>query len=474
MRILKPVINNFRDEKSSLFFVFFMNKYLFLLIYLFFAIACSSNKQDYTIVEFDLSNIAGKTVSIIRESDLNYNHKFDSNYQTINFTDTLNLEKGGYFFFNLNRQGFRFFMEKGSNIEISANADDLINTLHFKGDLSAENNYLVSKSKLGKTINYKLDENEFLEIQSQYQKELFRFLKNRDLSQKFKKQEIKEIKYLMAYQKLNYPSFHARSIGNEKFRVSSSFYDDLKKINLTDTLAYLNSQTGIYPNMLRAYFNKIAMDNKYQYANDELLSYISEVDNAFPNGSVKDDLLRSKLQMGMKLNENLEEVYKTYIGALQDEVYLKMVNQEYKYLRKLQPGNLAPHFVLENYLGGHSKLEDFKETYIYMDVWATWCGPCIAEFPALRKLAKEFENIKFVSISIDRKRDYEKWRGMVVNEKLPGTQLIAFNDNEDFNTKYAIRSIPRYILIDKKGKIISANTFHPSNPKIKELFDTLK
>ena len=109
---------------------------------------------------------------------------------------------------------------------------------------------------------------------------------------------------------------------------------------------------------------------------------------------------------------------------------------------------------------------------MYVDVWATWCGPCKAEIPYLKEVEEEFkeENIAFVSISIDREKDHEKWENMVAEETLGGIQLFADKDWESqFVKDYYISGIPRFILIDPEGKIVSPDAPRPSNPKLKEM-----
>ena len=134
-------------------------------------------------------------------------------------------------------------------------------------------------------------------------------------------------------------------------------------------------------------------------------------------------------------------------------------------------GSVSPSFDYDNYKGGKTKLEDFKGKYVYLDIWATWCGPCISEIPFLKK-AEEFfhdKNIVFISISIDILKDLDKWKTMVDNKELGGVQLFADNDwNSDFIKAYGITSIPRFILIDPNGKVVKADAARPSSPKFNE------
>lgn len=143
---------------------------------------------------------------------------------------------------------------------------------------------------------------------------------------------------------------------------------------------------------------------------------------------------------------------------------------------KKSQGKPSPEFNYENHKGGQTKLSDLKGKYVYIDIWATWCAPCRQEIPFLQKIEKKYENknITFVSISIDQKKDYEKWKSFVTDKNLGGIQLLADNDwNSEFILKYEIRGIPRFILIDPNGNIVSSDIQRPSDPKLQEKLDLL-
>lgn len=147
-------------------------------------------------------------------------------------------------------------------------------------------------------------------------------------------------------------------------------------------------------------------------------------------------------------------------------------------------GKVSPSF--ENYInhkGGTMSLSDLKGKYVYIDVWATWCGPCKREIPSLQKVEAMYhgKNIEFVSISIDdekrsgtKEKAFEAWKTMVSDKELGGIQLFSDNAwNSDFIRSYKINSIPRFLLIDPEGNIVSADAPRPSNPKLIELFNEL-
>ena len=149
-------------------------------------------------------------------------------------------------------------------------------------------------------------------------------------------------------------------------------------------------------------------------------------------------------------------------------------------------GNPSPEFNdFENINGSKTSLKDFKGKYVYIDVWATWCGPCIAEIPSLKRLEKEYhgKNIEFISISIDDGASYKDnskdaakkgWKIMIAKKELKGTQLLADNGwQTTFARDYSINSIPRFILIDDKGNVVDANAPRPSSERIKDLLKSL-
>ena len=150
---------------------------------------------------------------------------------------------------------------------------------------------------------------------------------------------------------------------------------------------------------------------------------------------------------------------------------------------KSAPGTPSPAFTdYVDFKGGKKSLESFRGKFVYIDVWATWCGPCIQQIPFLQKLEEEYKNknIEFVSISTDESRRSggsweaaeKKWRDFVKKKQMSGVQLWSGEDYS-FQQAYKINAIPRFILIDPKGNIVDANAPRPSEPKLKELFTSL-
>ncbi len=108
--------------------------------------------------------------------------------------------------------------------------------------------------------------------------------------------------------------------------------------------------------------------------------------------------------------------------------------------------------------------EKYKGKVIYVDFWASWCGPCRKEFPASRSMhesltSKQKKDIVFLYISIDE--DLEKWRGAV--EKLGLEEFGENGHSYEVSARYKVSSIPRYMIIDKKGNLVNDKAPRPSS-----------
>lgn len=161
-----------------------------------------------------------------------------------------------------------------------------------------------------------------------------------------------------------------------------------------------------------------------------------------------------------------EKLEKRVIEMHEDKLYVKT---------NLAKGKPSPKFAnYEDFERELVSLDDFLGKYVYIDLWATWCKPCTAEFPFLKAAEEKYhdKNVEFVSISIDREEDYFEWHDMVEAEGLGGVQLFA--KDKTFTDAYRVNSIPRFILIDPEGNIVDNNAPRPSDPKFVELFDSLE
>ena len=134
-------------------------------------------------------------------------------------------------------------------------------------------------------------------------------------------------------------------------------------------------------------------------------------------------------------------------------------------------GDSMPAFTLHSTVNGTVNSEDLKGKVVLINIFATWCGPCQREIPHLQKLEEKYhgKDIYFVSISCDNNK--KAWENRV-RAGLKGIQL-HFVNGDTFMNDYMIKGIPRFILLDKEGKIISVDMSRPSDPKTIAKLDEL-
>jgi len=175
-------------------------------------------------------------------------------------------------------------------------------------------------------------------------------------------------------------------------------------------------------------------------------------------------------------NKSLEPMLKSYKSFIGSAIALK---------KEFPKGAPSPTFSdYENYDGTTTSLSDLAGKYVYIDVWATWCGPCKAEIPFLKEIEKEYhgKDIQFVSLSIDDDKSHKgswdqaraDWKAMIADKELGGIQLFAPKGwQTEFIQAYKINGIPRFILIDPAGNVVSPDAPRPSSDELKELLTEL-
>jgi len=147
------------------------------------------------------------------------------------------------------------------------------------------------------------------------------------------------------------------------------------------------------------------------------------------------------------------------------------------YLKKITTSNkTAPDFEAFDVNGNKLKLSDFRGKVIYLDFWATNCAPCVRELPAIKILQetlKEYDDLVFLYISFDNKTEIAK--KFIEKNNFKGTHLFAPGGFLSMPAKaYSVSGIPRCIIIDKKGNLISDNAPRPSEHPESILLQLLK
>jgi thiol-disulfide isomerase/thioredoxin len=453
-----------------------MKKFIVLLLLIGF-ISC----QEKEIITTVSGTIKGTDAKEIELEGINFSKKIPLQSNGT-FSDTLDLPyEGMYYLILTDEKSFYVYLEKGFQLQLETKADDFINSMSYKGIGKDENNYLIQKNKL---IESKYgDQSNFENVMKIYSDEEQVFLKNIETlkksmlekltsssikNERFIKNEKKEIEILALKYQEQYAPYHGYAINNKEFKTSDTFPKAGDDFDMNDEETFKHSYS--YRTLIGGIFQRIM----YGTPSQDKTPFDKGMEKL---NTITSKIIRSELTKNMvyEMNlsaKNIDEIFKGLMKHSIDSVFNNETTLKYETLKKLVKGSPSPTFDYENINGRKTSLESLKGKFVYIDVWATWCGPCIGEIPALKEVEKEYhgKNIEFVSISIDDKKDYEKWKKMVADKELKGIQLFADNDwKSDFVKKYAIDGIPRFILIDTEGKIVNADAPRPSDAKLKEL-----
>ena len=114
-------------------------------------------------------------------------------------------------------------------------------------------------------------------------------------------------------------------------------------------------------------------------------------------------------------------------------------------------------------------LKELKGNVIYLDFWASWCGPCIREMPHSKNVQKHFKGKKVVYLYLSTDLEHEKWLKGLKRININGHHYrIDAESKVHFKNLFKIRGIPYYALIDEKGKIADPKAKWPREEKLLE------
>lgn len=180
----------------------------------------------------------------------------------------------------------------------------------------------------------------------------------------------------------------------------------------------------------------------------------------------------AEMSRGVKTYDDMlayEKRFGRYLAtpAQQDKVKSRTLE-----LLKAEKEQRTVDFKFRDAAGNAVGLSDFKGSVVYVDVWATWCGPCKAEIPHLKRVEEEYRGkVVFMSVSVDAEKDLQKWKDFIVAEKLGGVQLFAGDKSREILDPYQIKGIPRFMLFGKDGKVTLADAPRPSDARLKAELD---
>lgn len=438
-------------------------------------------KEDSFVLSGKIDNFRKRNMSL---KGYNFDKKIKFDRKTKTFSDTLKSITPGHYTLFVGKRPIHLYLTATDNIILDADAKKRTKAPSFQGETASINNYLEKrKKKFGLILgNYQKffasEEEEFLAKNKEYENTLLKLAENAQLPAEYLELEKRNISYETARNKYNYQKLHRILSGNEEYETSKDLKAVINEIDFNKAEDYINSHQ--YRELLKEHLNIVAED-KTPENGDLYLTYLETIQTEVTDTLVKNDLIHNISEKALTFTSNLPEFYKKYMGYSTSDKNKREITDLYNKLKLTASGQPSPKFVdYTNYEGGKTSLDDLigKGKYLYIDIWATWCGFCKKEIPLLKNFEVKYhgKNIEFVSISVDKKENYNKWKKTVEDNEMGGVQLFAGDTEKNlkFTQDYLIKGLPRFILLDPEGNIVTANAPRPSDgEKLHEIFKEL-
>jgi len=466
-----------------------MKKIFFILISILFLTACK-HEQNETFKKTDFTqgnavfsiHITHPNQAIVKLKSYGTYKELDLD-EAGNLTDSLNNISESYYMFSDKRNGAGFYIKPGAHVHVDVDTKSFLNLIKFSGDLANENNYLKEYFILGRDMDRInsvqhlafQDENTFKKELNQVRdarlKLLNEYNEKHPLDSHFKYLEENRIKYEWVNRMETYEVYRRYALEDSTFTVSKDFYQ------FRDNVDKENRNLIIVPSYhyyLENIYQKEANEMTEKSGGDVYVNFLKTVQAKVNDSVIKERLLYSYTQQNLSKTTDIENFYKTFKAASIDKKHIANIQKNYVELNRLNPGKLAPDFTLVDEKGKKVSLKDFKGKYVYIDVWATWCRPCIAEMPYLEKLKEKYKDAPIVFVGVNVNSYKGDWTNYLKNNKVGGVKLYA-GENSAFAEDYQVYSVPKSILINPYGVISTASAPRPSETElISMLFDRIK
>ncbi len=377
-------------------------------------------------------------------------------------------------------------LTKGSNIILSIKDSLNFHKTTFTGDGANTCNYLLESSKL-KINFYKCIRN--IPKQKNYIESFITLCDSfNSVFITFHKEFVKNHKLNRDIAAILYGDLNSKILQEKQeliYKLTSNSQNDLLKeitistTNLNDS-ALVTARSVDYMLFLRYhyitnyeapfYFNKTEEEKAVLSSTITAQVHKKIQSSNIYNDKIKERNLFENLICGLQsfgLTPSIDSVYRSLISNYPTSEEIANINYLFNELSGLT-SKQAPNFEAVDKYGKKYSLGDFKGKVVYIDIWATWCQPCIKNIPFTHKIQEEFKENKdliILYISIDTEKN--KWENYLIkNPTIDGLHLRLTNVPE-FENNYKMTGIPRYILIDKKGRFIDAYAPEPSSKAVK-------
>jgi thiol-disulfide isomerase/thioredoxin len=147
--------------------------------------------------------------------------------------------------------------------------------------------------------------------------------------------------------------------------------------------------------------------------------------------------------------------YFSYISKYLDTLVLKETISESTNGLEIIPGNMMPNLVYRDMLENPININEYRGKFLLIDIWGTWCGPCIAQMPKIKSLHEKYrhKNFAIIGIAFEIEKTRDKLKAFISQNQLNWKQVYTTEPMKDIFPKGSA-SFPTYILVAPDGRIL--------------------
>ncbi len=453
-------------------------KFLSLIILPIILLSCNGQREKLSVISFNLLENGNDTITIFTRDPLDYS---PSNIHHIVLDSlgqgTIALDWQDFVFatVDIKERSIHVLVQPQTNLTIAGKLNHLPESLELTGEGAIVNNYLTDISIIYK--EFELWENKLF-----FRLDSINFLKR----QETKQTRIKE---------LNSEYFHKRGIPDNLRRLLISQNEAISILEILNYELANQTQMGLPVNSILDHESLLSYHHIFyaaaldQYLSSRIIGPIwknvksSDIDSVNYIGPELIDAKIISLDAPMSIKEYLAArnvhlyltsgittppvlgIYDQWFKSFPESSYGQTLIKSLQKIQTLESGIEAPEITGFTITGERWSSKELEGKIVYVDVWATWCGPCMKSLPYLQKLQETFshsDDVVFLTVSIDK--DQEKWKKTLSETALMGIHINSYRTSikEDF----MISGVPRYMLIDQSGSIVLANAPSPDEVDI--------
>ncbi len=389
------------------------------------------------------------------------------------------------------RPSLDFYARPGDSIAFTAHSvGQIMETIKYAGNAPIYNDYLMRTNAIVRSFNSSIMKTMGKEeslamfsldsIRALHADEIAALQKgNSNIDPYFIKIESARALYQWAILHRLYPDYYNHIHKNKDgagVKTSPEFDTYLAEVELNnEELIDLPIYTEFLKTYLQKNYNKFYEDKLEEqfgtFANFQLNTIEKEITNPVIASILAYKAINDQVTYEGMNDKDL--YWDNFTKLCNNDIFLNDITSKLEEWKHIDKGTAIKEIKMAGFDGNPVHFSDFKGKWIYIDIWATWCNPCLAEVPVLKELEEKFrgQDIVFMSISVDRQP--QPWKEMVTAKDLKGVQVWA-GQNQVITNYYKVSGIPRFMIFDPQGNIYTANAKRPSMGAEKIITDLLK